>query len=382
LVVAVIAIAADGIRRRPRRFLVPVALTVLPIVLFVILRTNLAAEQFNDPLATKHSSEIERGFVASPDDLTEGTVLEPLGRLLPYSWLFVPFWFLYWGIQYTLYLLLGSAYLPLVFLDQRAREQATTRRFLFPLLVASIFLILVAANHNLAGRQGEQFVRGRYVEPLIPLWLALSMGGAIRSGSRRMSWLKVVPFAFIGIIGITSAQNRAADLLYPLRVLFMGLRPDTRLCAGILFGILFAFVVRWWLEVVRRRQWLALAILAFVISTGLASLLRFVRHVEIARKDAVLAHWLADNAPDAHVEVDTGGADTDSLKTTGLAWVVQQIRFFSPTSTLTIAGTGRRALYRLHHGYSDTAACCTHRRSRGIDHVICLSQQAEWPNDS
>lgn len=382
LVLAVLAIAGSNLARRPRRALVPIALTVIPVVVFVMVRMNLTTEQFNDPLASEHISEISRGTMASRDNLTAGTILEPVAQPLPFSWVFMPFWFLYWGIQYGLYLLLGAAYVPLVFLDARARQLPQARRFLLPLLAATMFLILLSANHNLAGWQGEQFVRGRYVEPLIPIWLALSMSCIVMPGSLRISRWKLLPFAFLGIVGMTSAQNRSADLLYPLRSLFLSLRPDTRLCAGILFAVVFVFLIQYWLEAARQRHWLIRGMVAFVLCTGTASVLRFMRHVETASGDAAIAHWLSDNAPSATIEIDTGGATTDSLKTTGLTWVVQQIRFFSPTNTLTLSGTKTESPYRLHLGYSEKAKLCAHHRSGGTDHVICLSEEGGAPDGS
>jgi len=68
---------------------------------------------------------------------------------------------------------------------------------------------------------------------------------------------------------------------------------------------------------------------AFVAVSLLASVLRFDRQHEEAERQAVPARWLAAHDPRGSVEVRTEGYPPDSLKVSGLAWTVQQVRFLS-----------------------------------------------------
>jgi hypothetical protein len=308
LVLGMVAVALSPGACRHRRVAIPIAFATIPVLVFVFVRMNLSADVFNDPLAVQHAPELARGLATSREQLTQGTVFEPLAHLVPGTWLLVAFWFVYWAVQYVLYLLLGAAYLPLVFLDPRARRHPVARRFLVPLLVVTIFFVLLSANHNLAGKQTEQFVRGRYVEPLAPLWLALSMGCMVMAGPFRVARWSLLPFALLGVVGVTNAQNRSADFLYPFRSLSLSLQPAPRFAFGIVFALAFGFLLWYWLNAVGLRRWLRRGMIVFVLCTSMASVLRLMRHAETATNDALIAHWLADNAPSAVIEIDTGAA--------------------------------------------------------------------------
>ncbi len=172
LVMTVFIMGVFSFRRHNRTAILTLLLSsALPILVFMTIGGSVPkdAEPFNDPFHSDHPSEMTRGFVASLEELTQGTILEPLSAGLPFPLVFTCLWFLYWTVQYLFYLLVGTAFLPLAFLSPKIRENVGKQGFLYPLFLATVILLLLSANHNLAGRQAEQFVRGRYLEPLIPV---------------------------------------------------------------------------------------------------------------------------------------------------------------------------------------------------------------------
>jgi len=334
-----------------------------PVVAYLIMRHLHPPQAFNDPLAVGHPPEIARAFVPNLHDLSNGTMLKPLAILLPWPLLFVALWFGFWCLQYVLYIFIGTAGLVAAVFHRSARmaEAISTRT---PLLVVSVLSVMLAANHTLAGRQAEQFVRGRYVEPLLPLWWALAVGAVARGIRVRLTWRLLPLCCLAGIVPLTAAHNRATDFLYPLRSILLPLDPGPRWLIGTAAAMLAFLVGR---TMLRSRGLYAIMIPTFVAMSLLASALRFDRQHDEAQRLAGPARWLAVEDPHGCVEIQTDGRPPDSLKASGLAWAVQQIRFLSDNPLCVAPDTTAR--YTLAVG-GEGAICTSPVPSRPL---VCLT---------
>jgi hypothetical protein len=304
-----------------------------PIVAYLVVRHLNPPCSFNDPLAVGHPPEIARALTPDLADLTRGTMLEPVAALLPWPFLFAVAWGGYWSLQYGLYVVFGTAGLAAGALDRRMRAACPARRMLTPLLLVSGASILLAANHTLAGVQAAQFVRGRYVEPLLPLWCAFAMGSLATTARARIPWWPAAACSLAGFVQLTAAQNRALDFLYPIRSVVLRLPSLQGALVGGLVGLLAYLTMR---AMLGTRPFRRYAMPAFVVVSLAASLLRYDRQQSDSAARAVSARWLAIHDSAAGVEVETQGRASDALKACGLTWVVQQIRFFSD-NPLTLA---------------------------------------------
>lgn len=345
-----------------------IMLALAPVAFYLALRQENPPQPFNDPLAVVHPHEITRALSPDLGDLTQGTLLEPVAARLPWPYLFTIVWGGLWCLQYTLYLALGTGGLALVFLDGRIRRESPGRHAILPLLVLSAACIVISANHNLAGEQANQFVRGRYIEPLLPLWFAAALGAlATRSGIQITAWA-LPACCLAGIASLTASQNRAADFLYPLRSTLLSAQPLARIGMNVIAGIVLFLVARLMLGRASKRR---LLITAFVGISLLASVLRFHRQHSVADGLAAPARWLAAHDPQAPIEIVTDGQPSDSLKASGLWWAVQHIRFFSANPLTVSPETG--AGYSLLMGKQGVV--CTGGESTHPS--ICLAPR-EW----
>lgn len=347
-----------------------VLLALAPVALFVAVRHGTPPRRFNDPLAVEHPQEITRALSVNLDDLTRGTALEPLAERLRWPPLFAVVWGSYWCLQYALYIILGTGGIVLVFLSRHGRCGGSARNVLLPLAVVTGASIALSANHTVAGVQADQFVRGRYLEPLLPLWFAAGLG-ALASGARFRLPLLVLPaFCLAALLPLSASQNRATAFLYPIRSVLLSAHPLARAALSVAAGVALFWVARVLLGRPASRRTL---IGAFVGVSLVASCLRFYRQHSVADELAVPARWLAIHDPHGTIEIVTASQTPDSLKASGLWWAVQQIRFFS-ANPLTVA-PDNDADYSLRAG--EIGVVCTHGPARHSS--ICLVPREVLP---
>ncbi len=316
----ILATVWEVVGTAPRRL--PTCLAgLVPMLVYLAVRLSHPVPPFNDPLAVTHPPEIARALGPDLGNLTVGTPLAPLTSWVRTPVPFVLAWFSYWSLQHVLYLVVATWGLSLAaVVGGRGRERA-----LPPLLRATILTVLLAANHCLDGVQAHQFVRGRYVEPLVPLWCAVGLGMLAGTDRVRLPWGLIGLGGVAGFVGLAAPQNRAADFLYPVRSFLLRIDSAHRALPGACCGLLCMAV----LLLLLRRVRLRLLVPAFVAISLAASLARFhLQHTE-ALGQAVPARWLAAHDPTATVEIQTRGLPVDSLKASGLFWAAQQVRFFS-----------------------------------------------------
>lgn len=363
VILATLAYAA--LRRISLRQALVILGTLAPVAIYLLLRHYSVQHPFNDPLAVSHPREIARSFTLNLHDLTGGTILAGPARWLPWPWLFAAAWLAYWSLQYGLYLVIATAGFAFGVGNLRDGD-FPSRDVRAPLLAVSLFGIALAANHTLAGAQAEQFVRGRYVEPLVPIWVALGVGLAAARGRMALP-LKALPFLCLaGVVALTAAQNRSTDFLYPVRSIALHVDPPVAVLIGAaVVGVAFLSV-----RVLGqlRGAWRAVA-LSFLLISLPASAVRFWIHHGEAHRQAVPARWLAAHDPEAWVGIRTEGRPADSLKASGVAWAAQHIRFFSDNRLCLYPDSSAR--YALRSG-GEGIVCAPPGRRGG---TICLARE-------
>jgi len=339
-----------------------------PVIVYLLIRSGISFTPFNDPLASDHPTQISRWYTGTLSDLTAGTPLETLARIMPVPLMYAGLWFIYWAFQYCLYLLMGTFFLPAVVLAGRTHLEMDRKRLLQLLILVSVILVMISANHTLAGVQADQFVRGRYVEPVMPLWVAFGLG--IFQRFRRISLVALIPILFTDIRALTASQNRSADCMYPLRSL-VRMNDQIPHWIPLLLGslILLVLAVVWMRLLVSKR---ALPVLLIIVLTGLViSTLRYHKQHRIACNDAAVARWLMKQDPHAEVALDAATEDTDRAKESGIAWVAQQIRFFS-TNPLTRMNNPRDPAYVLSDRMHGVPILCGEPASGRLPDPPCL----------
>jgi len=369
MVLATMIFAVFTMRRSGKRSEIFAILAAFaPVIVYLLIRSGVSITAFNDPLASDHPTQISRWYTGTLSDLTTGTPLETLARIMPVPFMYAGLWFIYWAFQYCLYLLMGTFFLPVVVLAGRTHLEMDRKRLLHLLILVSVILVIISANHTLSGVQADQFVRGRYLEPIMPLWIALGL--ILLPGFRGIAFVSLIPVFFTDIGAVTVSQNRSTDLIYPLRsVLSMnGHMPQWLLLfLGALILLSLGFL---WMRLMISRQ--AIPILFLAVLAGLSiSVVRYHRQHEAAASDADIARWLAAQDPHAEVTLDAATEDTDRAKESGIAWVAQQIRFFS-TNPLTRMNNPRDPAYVLSDRMHGVPILCGEPASGRLPDPPCL----------
>ena len=325
-----------------------------PVIVYLLIMSGISFTPFNDPLASDHPAQLSRWYAGTLTDLTKGTPFETMARMIPVPGVYAGLWFIYWSFQYSLYLLLGTFFLPLVVLARKTHLESDKQRLLQLIIPVSAILVILSANHTLAGVQADQFVRGRYLEPVMPLWIALGLGLLRRF--RNIPIPACIPFLFINIGAFTVSQNRSADCIYPLRSI-LGIaeqvHPSITAVAGSL--TLFLAIVLWTRLLASRHATLFLFIAA-IAGLSLSSI-RYYRQHEIASRDAAIARWLSRHDPQVEVAIDADIEAIERAKESGVAWVAQQIRFFS-RNRLTLTSTAQHPTYMVSDRPLDHPVLC------------------------